>query len=118
VLAAGHVVALFSLAAETLARCGLSEGRAREVLLPLVQSAVENLAVSAPGRALTGSFARGDVETIRLHLRALAALDDALAARVYVALGEQSLRLAVRAGAGGDDAAGMIRRALGGGGVD
>ena len=111
VLAAGHVVALFDLAAETLARCGLPERRAREVLLPLVRSAVENLAKTAPARALTGSFARGDAETIRRHLAALAELADPDALAAYKLLGAQSLKLAERAGA--DPAvADVIRRVL------
>jgi len=99
VMAAGHVVALFDLAAETLARCGLSEPRAREVLLPLVRSAVANLSALPPERALTGSFARADAETVRRHLRALGALDHGDALAVYKVLGERSLELAVRAGA-------------------
>ena len=109
VLAAGHVVALFDLAAETLARCGLTAARAREVLLPLVQSAVENLASQPPERALTGSFARADVVTVRGHLRALAALEDPDALAVYRLLGARSLGLAERAGAD-PGAAEVIRR--------
>ena len=97
VMAAGHVVALFDLAAEALARCGLPERRAREVLLPLVQSAVANLSALPPERALTGSFARGDLETIRRHVAALRELPGSLAADVYAALGERSFELALRA---------------------
>ncbi|HEX7956690.1 MAG TPA: DUF2520 domain-containing protein, partial [Pyrinomonadaceae bacterium] len=111
VLAAGHVVALFDLAAETLGRCGLPAARAREVLLPLVRSAVENLSALPPARALTGSFARGDVETVRRHLRALSELGDPDALAVYKLLGEHSLELRGRAGA--DSAAlKLIKRAL------
>ena len=99
VLAAGHVVALFDVAADTLRRCGLSEPRAREVLLPLLRSTVENLSRQTPARALTGSFARADVETVRRHLRALAELEDSDAPAVYKILGGHSLELAERAGA-------------------
>jgi predicted short-subunit dehydrogenase-like oxidoreductase (DUF2520 family) len=99
VLTAGHVVALFDVAADTLRRCGLSERRAREVLLPLLRSTVENLSRQTPERALTGSFARADVETVRRHLRALGELEDSDAPAVYRLLGAHSLELAGRAGA-------------------
>jgi predicted short-subunit dehydrogenase-like oxidoreductase (DUF2520 family) len=94
VLAAGHVVALFDLAAETLGRCGLPRTRARKILLPLLRSVADNLAHQAPARALTGSFARADVETVRKHLRALGELEDTDALAVYRLLGERSLKLA------------------------
>lgn len=112
VLAAGHVVALFDVALDTLGRCGLTERRARRVLLPLVQSVADNLARHTPARALTGSFSRADAETVRKHLRALAALEDSDALAVYKLLGEHSLKLAE--GAGADPAAvEKVRRALG-----
>jgi predicted short-subunit dehydrogenase-like oxidoreductase (DUF2520 family) len=99
VLTAGHVVALFDVALDTLRRCGLKERRAREVLLPLLRSAVENLSTQQPSRALTGSLARTDVETVRKHLRALRGLHNSDALVVYKILGLHSLALAVRAGA-------------------
>lgn len=112
VLAAGHVVALFDVALDTLRRCGLKERRAREVLLPLLRSVADNLAGHTPARALTGSFARADVETVRKHLRALGELEDADALAVYKLLGAHSLKLALDAG--GDTAAvEKVRRALG-----
>lgn len=98
-LAAGHVVALFDVALDTLARCGLSEPRARKILLPLLRSVADNLARQTPARALTGSFARADVETVRKHLRALGELEDSDAVAVYKLLGEHSLKLAESAGA-------------------
>jgi predicted short-subunit dehydrogenase-like oxidoreductase (DUF2520 family) len=112
VLAAGHVVALFDVALDALGRCGLTERRARRVLLPLLQSVADNLARHTPARALTGSFSRADAETIRKHLRALAAPGDPDALAVYKLLGARSLDLALDAGA--DPAAvEKGRRALG-----
>ena len=99
VLAAGHVVALFDVALDTLRRCGLSEPRARKILLPLLRSVADNLARHTPARALTGSFARADLDTVRKHLRALAGLEDSDAHIVYRLLGEHSLKLAGSAGA-------------------
>jgi predicted short-subunit dehydrogenase-like oxidoreductase (DUF2520 family) len=102
VMASGHMVALFDIAAELLARCGLDQKRARRVLMPLVESTVRNLFSSDPARALTGTFARGDLATVQRHLAALHTdgLSDAL--RAYKLLGHRSLELAKRNGA--DDA--------------
>jgi predicted short-subunit dehydrogenase-like oxidoreductase (DUF2520 family) len=99
VMASGHMVALFDIAAELLARCGLDHKSARRVLLPLVESTLRNLLSSDPARALTGTFARGDLATVERHLEALNAngLRDAL--RAYELLGHRSLELAKRNGA-------------------
>lgn len=99
VMASGHTTALFDIATEMLARCGLQERRARAVLLPLLRSTLENLYTSTPAGALTGTFARADTATVRRHLASLRSqkMTDALAA--YVMLGQRSLRLAKAAGA-------------------
>lgn len=94
VIASPHMTALFDIALEMLGRCGLPANRARQVLMPLVESTVANLATQDPARALTGTFKRGDVSTVRKHLAALksANLPQALAA--YVLLGQRSITLA------------------------
>ncbi|MDQ2975581.1 MAG: DUF2520 domain-containing protein [Acidobacteriota bacterium] len=97
VMASPHVIALFDLATEMLSACGLSRKRAREALLPLLESTVNNLMVSDPAKALTGTFARGDLATVKKHLVALSELsrdghDEAL--EVYRLLGLHSLKLA------------------------
>lgn len=99
VMASGHITALFDLATEMLARCGLNKRRARAIFLPLLKSTLENLYTADPARALTGTFARADTATVRRHLRALRSqkMEDALAA--YVILGRRSLQLAQTAGA-------------------
>lgn len=99
VMTSGHVTALFDVATEMLARCGLTAARAREVFLPLLQSTLENLYLSDPARALTGTFARADVATVHRHITALRGkgMRDALA--VYRLLGLRSLKLAKTAGA-------------------
>lgn len=111
VMTAGHVVALFDTALDTLRRCGLDEKRAREVLLPLLRSTIENLSTQSPERALTGSFARADAETVLKHIESLRGLRDSDALSTYVALGEHSLKLAARAGAS-RDATEKVRQAL------
>lgn len=94
VMTSGHTVALIDMAIELLADCGLSKTRARRVLLPLWQSTLRNLAVQNPSRALTGTFARADVRTVRRHLAALHAQPDSDAIAAYILLGQRSLQLA------------------------
>lgn len=97
VIASGHTVALFSLAADLLARCGLSHARARHVLLPLLASTLDNLRAHAPDEALTGTFARADLSTVRKHLAALHRVGNVRrATAVYALLGERSLQMAAR----------------------
>jgi predicted short-subunit dehydrogenase-like oxidoreductase (DUF2520 family) len=97
VITSGHTVALFSLAAAILARCGLSAARSRRVLLPLLRSTLDNLSSThSPERALTGTFARADLSTVRKHLAALTDANTRDALALYALLGERSLRLAAR----------------------
>lgn len=99
VMASGHIVALFDVATELLARCGLSRPRARRVLLPLLRSTLDNLTARDPARALTGTFARADVATVRRHLAALSRQRLPDTTNIYTLLGERSLQLAKESGA-------------------
>jgi predicted short-subunit dehydrogenase-like oxidoreductase (DUF2520 family) len=94
VMTSGHVTALFDLAIEMLKRCGLSERRARQVLLPLLESTATNLVSRSAAQALTGPFARGDVKTAEMHLAALKLAGPEAALAAYVILGRRSLDLA------------------------
>jgi predicted short-subunit dehydrogenase-like oxidoreductase (DUF2520 family) len=98
VVASGHTVALFSLAADLLAHCGLSPARARRVLLPLLRSTLDNLSAHTPAKALTGTFARADLSTVRKHLSALGRIETRDALAIYGLLGKRSLELAARRG--------------------
>ena len=99
VTSAGHTVALFDAAAAMLENCGLANDQARRILLPLLHSAVENLSKQTPSAALTGTFARADVDTLQKHLAAIKALDDANLLAIYLELGKRSLKLAREQGA-------------------
>ena len=103
VMTSGHSVALFDAATELLARCGLSQMQARRVLLPLLGSTYKNLSSQKLSYALTGTFARGDVATVRRHLAALQSqsLSDTLA--IYTLLGQRSLQLATENGQQSDN---------------
>ncbi|MCO6512546.1 MAG: DUF2520 domain-containing protein [Aridibacter famidurans] len=110
VVASGHLVALIDAALDALAKCGLSGAEGRRVLMPLISSTVENLKTQEPAEALTGTFARADVETFEAHLAAVegAGLDGFLT--VYLLLGLRSLTLAEEHGADPGDVAEMRRQ--------
>ena len=91
VMVSGNVVALFDVALEMLGQCGLDRKTARAVLLPLIVSSVRNLETKTPEASLTGTFSRGDVETVKRHL---AAMRDPKVRSLYQILGERSLQLA------------------------
>lgn len=93
VMAAGHLVALHSLACELVERCGVGERDARLMLARLSLSALTNLNANTHAHALTGSFARGDSQTIQKHLDRLSSKELAAARSIYVALGARSLEL-------------------------
>lgn len=115
VMASGHVVALFDIAIEMLLHCGLNRARARAVLMPLLRSTIENLSAHEPARALTGTFARADVTTVRRHLAALRQLSGREAYATYLLLGQRSLQLAESIGAANVAASKEIALALTGG---
>jgi predicted short-subunit dehydrogenase-like oxidoreductase (DUF2520 family) len=93
VMTSGNVVALFDVALEMMVRSGLTRKTARSILQPLLASTVRSLETKDPADALTGTFSRGDVETVKRHLAALKnhGLVDALEA--YRLLGKRSLKL-------------------------
>jgi len=91
VMVSGNVTALFDVALEMLSECGITRTTARNILLPLIASTVRNLETKDPAQALTGTFSRGDLETVKRHLAALKRNPDAL--ELYRLLGKRSLKL-------------------------
>lgn len=112
VTAAPNVTALFDIAVEMMSRCGLSQRRARQVLLPLVESTLKNLETQTPAQALTGTFKRGDVSTVRKHLAAMESANLKQAMAAYVLLGQRSISLA-RQGKANSAGLDQIARLLG-----
>lgn len=94
VTASNHLVALLAAAVRMLVRAGVTEDDALPALMPLVRGTLDNIAQLGVPAAMTGPIARGDVDTVRLHL---ARLSDAERA-VYCCLGLELLRLARSAG--------------------
>lgn len=98
VTACGHLVALFDASVEMMTKCGLSAAKAKEILMPLVVSTVENLEEQDTAAALTGTFARADSETLTRHLTALNENVSEALIDIYLTLGERSLELAASQG--------------------
>ena len=94
VIASPHATSLFDVAVQTLVAAGLTRNKARQVLVPLLQSTVRNLETSDAASALTGTFARGDVATVKRHLKALSGREHSQALQIYKLLGLHALRLA------------------------
>lgn len=109
VFASNFPMVLLSAAMRLLTSAGVDEVAARGALGTLLVSAAENASAMGPSAALTGPVARGDVETVRAHLDALADAPGIL--ELYRAMSREALLLAAEAGA---DAARMeeLRRAL------
>lgn len=94
VLASGHLTTLFSAAVRSLSECGVAPDEARKILLPLAASALRNLRDQPPESALTGPFARADLEALDRHLESF---DEAGLGRertLYLELGLAALELA------------------------
>ncbi|MDX6446211.1 MAG: hypothetical protein QOH71_3285 [Blastocatellia bacterium] len=112
--ASPNMTALFDIAVEMLGVCGLKPGRARRILLPLVESTIANLAKQDAAGALTGTFKRGDKATVLKHLAALKDANLPEALRAYVVLGQRSISIARRLSGTREDLdeiAGILSRA-------
>jgi len=72
-LASPLLVSELSAAMATVRMAGLSASEARQWVGVLAQATVRNVFERGESRSFSGPFARGDVATISLHLRALAA---------------------------------------------
>lgn len=99
ITACGHLVALISTAVEMLSKCGLTPEESQKVLLPLITGTVQNLSVQTPAEALTGTFARADVDGMQKHLQTLRENTSAETQEIYRILGLRSLPLAAEQGA-------------------
>jgi len=92
VFAANFPVVVAALAERLLMESGVAEREARSATLALMAAALSNLETGRPHDVLTGPIARGDVESVKGHLAALAS--DATALAAYVTLSRAALTLA------------------------
>ncbi|MGH4021778.1 MAG: Rossmann-like and DUF2520 domain-containing protein [Pseudonocardiaceae bacterium] len=105
---ANHLATLVRDAIDALEQAGISP--AERLLGPLLEAALDNT-LRHGDRALTGPVARGDVDTVRAHLRVLAAAAPELAETYRVQAGRTAYR-AERAGLLGAGDAAEVRAAL------
>ncbi len=96
-LAANYLVALVAAAGDLLTASGFEREKSYRLLTPLLRTTVNNLAALGPEGALTGPIARGDVNTVKNHLQALAAQPPELA-EIYRVLGRKTVEVAERQG--------------------
>jgi predicted short-subunit dehydrogenase-like oxidoreductase (DUF2520 family) len=84
------LVSLLAVSEKAATRAGVSPAEARIRMLPILRQTISNYGLVGVDRAFTGPFVRGDVETVRLHLKTLARSSAAVKA-VYVSLAEAAL---------------------------
>jgi predicted short-subunit dehydrogenase-like oxidoreductase (DUF2520 family) len=94
VTASNYIVAVVAAACRLMEQAGVPADTALPALLPLVEGTVDNLKKLGIHGALTGPIARGDVDTVRLHLTRLSPDERPL----YSALGREVLHIARAAG--------------------
>jgi predicted short-subunit dehydrogenase-like oxidoreductase (DUF2520 family) len=94
VFASNYVLAAASVLARVLAEAGIAEDESIAAVLPLMRGTMDNVEQLGFGAALTGPVARGDLDTVRLHLSRLSTRER----RLYSALGLETLELARAAG--------------------
>jgi hypothetical protein len=98
-MSSGHVVTLLDSTLGVLEGCGIERDLAKKILMPLVESTLRNIAFAGTEKALTGTFARADIETFSRHLSALKELPSSEPLTLYLDLGSISLDLALKNGA-------------------
>ena len=111
VFASNFPTVLAAVASQLLVSTGIDEGDAWGAIRALMRGAIANLEDAAPASALTGPIARGDVETVKRHLGALAAAPETRA--LYATLSLAAVELARRGGTS-EEALGGISRLLDG----
>ena len=94
VVASNYLVALTGVAVRMLEQAGVDGDDAVRALLPLLRGTLDNVEQLGVRAAVTGPIARGDIDTVRLHLARLSPGDQVL----YSGLGLELLRLARAAG--------------------
>ncbi len=94
-LASNYLTTLLHLAAEALSPLGIDEATALRILAPLTDRALANARATTPALALTGPLVRGDIDTLASHLSALHTPEQLA---LYLALADETLRMAREAG--------------------
>jgi predicted short-subunit dehydrogenase-like oxidoreductase (DUF2520 family) len=84
------LVAHLVTAEQVALAAGISNAKARKIMLPIVRQTLDNFAKFGPTDAFSGPIVRGDAVIIRRHLKSLKAIPEA--AHLYTALARAALR--------------------------
>jgi predicted short-subunit dehydrogenase-like oxidoreductase (DUF2520 family) len=93
-IASNFLVVLLDMAVSLLKGIGLSEEKAFQVLLPLIEGTLHNVKKFNIGTSLTGPVLRGDLKSVKKHLKALRTFPSFH--ETYRKLAEQALEIAKR----------------------
>jgi len=85
------LVSLLAVSEKTAALAGMSAAESRRRMLPIIRQTLRNYEKLGAARSFTGPIVRGDVETIRAHLKALSKVP--AGKDVYSALARAALNL-------------------------
>jgi len=100
--ASNYMIGLYSISLSLLAECGFSEEDSRSLLGPLVRNNVDAMLACPLSEVLTGPVERGDIGTVKEHLRVLHGTQ---AEVVYRSIGKELLMIAEQKNPGRDYAA-------------
>lgn len=106
VFASNYVVAILHEAEDLLKRNGIENSL--KPLEPLVRQTIENSLNTGPTESLSGPVARGDTESVRKHLYAIA--EDAESLNLYRVLGNKTVGIAREKGAASKEKLDEIER--------
>ncbi len=96
-VASNYLVTLLDISLGMLEKAGIARDTAQALVSPIVIQTAENVFASDTASALTGPIARGDIDTIRNHLKILTEKSpDTLS--IYKQLGDLTLPLAQKQG--------------------
>jgi predicted short-subunit dehydrogenase-like oxidoreductase (DUF2520 family) len=110
-VASNFLVTLVDYAVTLLRQAGVPDDVALTGLLPLVRGTVANLEIVGLPDALTGPISRGDVGTVKRHLRALEAAPGGMPA-LYRQLARRTLDVALEKGSLTPEVAGELLELL------
>jgi predicted short-subunit dehydrogenase-like oxidoreductase (DUF2520 family) len=97
VIASNFPVVLLAMATQLLTSVEIPDDAARGALGALLTATAENLGAMTPAAALTGPVARGDADTVRSHLVALADAPEIL--EMYRVMSRAAIPIAIEGGA-------------------
>ncbi|GMQ60402.1 Rossmann-like and DUF2520 domain-containing protein [Vallitalea sediminicola] len=91
-IVSNYLVTLIDTGIETFKKIGFEQESSLQLIEPLVKGTINNIFEKGTKKALTGPIARGDVNTIKTHVRALSREDRNLE-QFYCLLGNRTLSL-------------------------